>query len=147
MIAAKASAPAPRDTILEMLQTLLADRFKLAFHREKRELPVYALVVSKNGPKLTEAKDDSVSEINGGTNAEFRGVPMEMLANVLASSSRPAAGSTTADRFFTVEGVERGGTMPSSPCRVGGYSRRTSTIGSAGETEPSRAIGRLDTSG
>jgi uncharacterized protein (TIGR03435 family) len=39
-----------------MLQALLADRFKLTFHRETKELPMYALVVAKNGPKLQEAK-------------------------------------------------------------------------------------------
>jgi uncharacterized protein (TIGR03435 family) len=35
-----------------MLQALLADRFKLAIHREMREIPVYVLVVGKNGPKM-----------------------------------------------------------------------------------------------
>ena len=45
------TAPA-RDEIRKMLQTLLADRFKLAIHRETREMPVYALVVGKNGPRL-----------------------------------------------------------------------------------------------
>jgi uncharacterized protein (TIGR03435 family) len=35
-----------------MLQTLLADRFQLKFHRDKKELPAYALVVAKNGSKL-----------------------------------------------------------------------------------------------
>jgi uncharacterized protein (TIGR03435 family) len=39
----------------EMLQKLLADRFKLTFHREQRELPVYALVVAKGGAKLKAA--------------------------------------------------------------------------------------------
>jgi bla regulator protein BlaR1 len=39
-----------------MLQALLADRFKLTLHRESKELPVYALVIAKNGPKLQEAK-------------------------------------------------------------------------------------------
>ena len=39
-----------------MLQALLADRFKLTIHRETKELPIYALVVAKNGPKLQEAK-------------------------------------------------------------------------------------------
>jgi uncharacterized protein (TIGR03435 family) len=38
-----------------MLQALLADRFKLKMHTEKRELPVYALVVDKNGLKLAKA--------------------------------------------------------------------------------------------
>jgi uncharacterized protein (TIGR03435 family) len=39
-----------------MLQALLQDRFKLTLHRETKELPVYSLVVAKNGPKLQEAK-------------------------------------------------------------------------------------------
>jgi uncharacterized protein (TIGR03435 family) len=36
----------------QMLQTLLADRFKLRVHREMKEQDVYAIVVGKNGPKL-----------------------------------------------------------------------------------------------
>src|SRR6266853_4522944 len=39
-----------------MLQALLVDRFKLTLHRETKELPVYALGIAKNGPKLQEAK-------------------------------------------------------------------------------------------
>jgi uncharacterized protein (TIGR03435 family) len=40
----------------QMLQQLLADRFKLAIHREPRKLPVYFLTIAKNGSKLKEAK-------------------------------------------------------------------------------------------
>jgi uncharacterized protein (TIGR03435 family) len=40
-----------------MLQALLEDRFKLALHRETRQLPVYELVVVKNGLKLQPTKD------------------------------------------------------------------------------------------
>ena len=39
-----------------MLQALLADRFKLAVHRETKELPIYALVAGKNGPKFRAAE-------------------------------------------------------------------------------------------
>jgi uncharacterized protein (TIGR03435 family) len=39
----------------QMIRKLLADRFGLVFHREKRELSVYALVVAKAGPKLVPA--------------------------------------------------------------------------------------------
>ena len=39
------------------LQALLAERFKLKVHFEKRNLKVYALVVGKGGAKLTPAKD------------------------------------------------------------------------------------------
>jgi uncharacterized protein (TIGR03435 family) len=39
----------------EMIQKLLADRFGLKFHHEKRELSVYAIQIAKGGPKLTPA--------------------------------------------------------------------------------------------
>jgi len=38
-----------------MMQSLLADRFKLAMHHETKEMPVYSLVVAKSGSKLKEA--------------------------------------------------------------------------------------------
>jgi uncharacterized protein (TIGR03435 family) len=38
-----------------MLQALLADKFQLKAHRAPREIPVYALVVDKNGPKMKHA--------------------------------------------------------------------------------------------
>ncbi len=56
---AKPANPASREQLMLMLRSLLADRFKLALHEETRELPVYALVVAKNGPKLrTESASD-----------------------------------------------------------------------------------------
>ena len=36
-----------------MLQVLLSDRFKLAVHRETRQVPVYELVIAENGPSFT----------------------------------------------------------------------------------------------
>jgi uncharacterized protein (TIGR03435 family) len=39
-----------------MLQTVLADRLKLALHREAREVSVYALVLAKSGPRLQQSK-------------------------------------------------------------------------------------------
>lgn len=52
----------------QMLEALLADRFALKMHRETRELPVYALVVAKNGPKIKPAvvaEGSSVNSHNG----------------------------------------------------------------------------------
>lgn len=40
---------------MRMLRKLLAERFKLAFHRERKEMPIYALTVAKGGLKLKEA--------------------------------------------------------------------------------------------
>jgi uncharacterized protein (TIGR03435 family) len=45
-----------------MLRALLADRFKLAIHREQKEMSVYALTVAKGGSKLkitTMSPDDT----------------------------------------------------------------------------------------
>jgi uncharacterized protein (TIGR03435 family) len=38
-----------------MMRALLADRFQLKVHTETREMPVYALVVAKGGPKFRES--------------------------------------------------------------------------------------------
>jgi uncharacterized protein (TIGR03435 family) len=40
----------------QMLQNLLVERFQLVIHRETAVLPVYELVVAKNGPKLKESR-------------------------------------------------------------------------------------------
>ncbi len=45
------------DEHLSMVQRLLVDRFKLSIRREARPSPVYALVVGRDGPKLTPAAD------------------------------------------------------------------------------------------
>jgi uncharacterized protein (TIGR03435 family) len=57
-ILAKLPEGAPEAQIPEMLQALLADRFKMAVHRENKELPVYALVVGKGGLKMKAAVPD-----------------------------------------------------------------------------------------
>jgi uncharacterized protein (TIGR03435 family) len=46
---------ASNQQIAEMLQGLLADRFALKFHREQRELPVYALQVVAGGARMKES--------------------------------------------------------------------------------------------
>lgn len=59
-ISAKAGAPRTRDDVRLMLQALLADRFQLAFSREVRRLPVFALVRARKdgklGPRLIPSK-------------------------------------------------------------------------------------------
>jgi uncharacterized protein (TIGR03435 family) len=57
--AAKAeNADASTDQLRVMIQSLLADRFKLVVHRETKDLPVYTLTVGKSGPKMQPAKDN-----------------------------------------------------------------------------------------
>lgn len=56
-IVAKAAGPTPLPDLRLMMQALLADRFSLALHRDTRELPVFAIVVGPDGPKLTPSAE------------------------------------------------------------------------------------------
>ena len=55
-ITAKAPDGTPVTAMGPLLESLLAERFQLTFHREKRELPVYALVTARSdgslGPRM-----------------------------------------------------------------------------------------------
>jgi uncharacterized protein (TIGR03435 family) len=70
-IAAKAEGETPptKAVFRQMLQGLLADRFKLQVHWENRERPVYELVVGKSGPKLKQSAPDATPggrlQVNG----------------------------------------------------------------------------------
>ena len=63
-----------RDDFRQMLQTLLATRFQLKIHRAPKEMPVYALVVGKNGTKFHASVPDADPLIRvsfTGTNNEY----------------------------------------------------------------------------
>jgi uncharacterized protein (TIGR03435 family) len=86
-IAAKFPAGTPLDQVRVMLQNLLADRFKLKLHRESKELPIYALVATKNGPKLTESAPGTQGSI-GMSQGHLSGksVPVAALADRLSGA-------------------------------------------------------------
>jgi uncharacterized protein (TIGR03435 family) len=72
-----------------MLQRLLADRFQLALHREKRELPVYAITVAKSGAKITRNDKDPNGSFSFGAGPRVITVTngtIADLANVLQNS-------------------------------------------------------------
>ena len=82
-----------------MMQKLLADRFQLVFHHEKKELTVYALTVGKTGPKLT--KSDSPGTVpallfRGLGDLPARNATMEEFAGVMQSAvlDRPVVDQT-----------------------------------------------------
>jgi uncharacterized protein (TIGR03435 family) len=77
-ILATAPADVPKEQIPLMFQGLLAERFKLRFHRESRMMPVYALLVAEGGPKLKEAVPDDGTDgpakmSDGGISGTVRG--------------------------------------------------------------------------
>jgi uncharacterized protein (TIGR03435 family) len=69
----------PPPIMFLMLRTLLADRFKLAVHTESRELPIYALVMSRtdgrHGPQLNPAAVDCAALRGSRGNAPPAGPP------------------------------------------------------------------------
>jgi uncharacterized protein (TIGR03435 family) len=63
-ILAKIPVGQPADRAPEMMQNFLAERFKLAIHRENREQSVYALVVGRGRLKIKEATADE-ADVDG----------------------------------------------------------------------------------
>jgi uncharacterized protein (TIGR03435 family) len=65
-ISAKAGMDLKRDDVLVMLQSLLADRFRVVVRREVKQLPIYALVMArkdeKPGPRLIESRKGGCTE-------------------------------------------------------------------------------------
>ena len=92
-IEARAVGNPGKDQMRLMMQSLLADRFKLAVHTETKQLPVFALMlvkVGKTGPQLQPHSDESTCS----TAPPRPPVP----------GSAPAPPATVADRFPTVCG-------------------------------------------
>jgi uncharacterized protein (TIGR03435 family) len=85
-VLAKAPGPAKEDEMRLMLQTLLAERFHLTFHRETRTLPVLALVEVKGGHKMRPSQADQSQE--GRQDPQrgnvVRGASMAEMANELS---------------------------------------------------------------
>jgi uncharacterized protein (TIGR03435 family) len=84
--------PGP-DQIAPLLQSLLIDRFSMKFHREMRELTVYALVLDRNrkgGPKLkTKGPDENTAMNTHGGDGKSKlvgtGVSMGALARYVGN--------------------------------------------------------------
>ena len=113
----------------EMVRKLLEDRFALKTHEETKELPVYALVVAKGGPKMHEAKagDTYPNGVKGpdgkggagmmwfnGKELTAQGVPISNLMRFLSNQTgRTVIDKTglTGNYDFTLELPARQGPM------------------------------------
>lgn len=90
-IAAKAGSPATESELRVMLQSLLAERFKLTFHRQMKELSGYALVQGKDRNKLHPVEGDTGGEGSmTGSALIFEGhqMPMSRLTDILSGVVR-----------------------------------------------------------
>jgi len=108
-----------KDRMHALLQSLLADRFKLAIHRETKEMPFYALVVGKNGPRMPRAaieekdcvEDPAAADIPchrfmGGQGRGLHGqaVSMQDLVQFIENwTDKPVLDKTTLLGLFSIE--------------------------------------------
>ncbi len=83
-IVAKMPAGSLQNERAAMLQSLLAERFQLAVHQEKRQMQVYALVIAKGGHKL-QAVDGGIGGLTArGGQLHATAVPLSRLTDWLA---------------------------------------------------------------
>lgn len=86
---AKYDSAKQSEQMREMFRSLLADRFQLHVSHQTEELPVFALIVAKGGPKITPSQDHSRSgnEGHGDANLEtnhITGRPISGLIDILS---------------------------------------------------------------
>ena len=96
-----ADPPRTEDERRAMLRTLLADRFGLTMHRERREIPIYALVMARKdarpGPQLVRSTIDCEQ-----WNAEKRPrIGAGSASPVAPGGKRPVCQMLTTRRFIS----------------------------------------------
>ncbi len=108
-----------------MLQALLVDRFKLVMRKETKELPIYAVVVAKGGPRLEKAQclDEGVKDFgsachsfNGGRGRGLHGAAVDIADLALYVENwaqRPVVDKTGIAGLFHIE------TKPWQPINLG----------------------------
>jgi uncharacterized protein (TIGR03435 family) len=88
-IVAKAGAPAKEPEMRKMMQTLLAERFKLELHRQTKEVNAMVLTVAKGGHKLKEVEQEgSPSFSTGKLNLSGKGATITQLISFLSREIR-----------------------------------------------------------
>ena len=105
-ITAKLPEGSSEKQVPEMLQTLLAERFKLTLHRDTKEHAIYALVADKGGPKLKPAEvptGEAAAAAGSGSRGGGRGNMMMMMGpdgvHVKAASATLAGLGEMMSRF------------------------------------------------
>ena len=97
-IVGKSAEPASGAQLWSMVRPLLEERFNLRFHREPRTVSGFALVIGKNGAKLTRSEGGSSSISLAGGVLTARNAPLSSLAQILSGPMRqPVVDATGLD--------------------------------------------------
>jgi uncharacterized protein (TIGR03435 family) len=93
-VSAKIPAGATKEQFLIMLRNMLAERFKLTLHRDKKEMQMYELVVAKGGAKLKPSVEDPPKPPDAEADKKRAPEPMKLAADGYPTLS--GTGSTMA---------------------------------------------------
>jgi uncharacterized protein (TIGR03435 family) len=112
---AKATPGTNVPVLLEMVKTMLADQFHLAFHNESKVMPAYALTLAKDGPQLKQAAggrqacSNRAAQINGApaVHRECKNIAMPEFARMLGlgefrQDDRPVVDRTELSGIYDV---------------------------------------------
>jgi uncharacterized protein (TIGR03435 family) len=115
----------------DMLQPLLADRFKLRIHHESRDFPAFLLVVDKHGLKLQDLRRPDTGSTTFGIDCTFRnksgllsakGCSVSSLTGILQSAAgriildkTALTGRYNIDLHWTPDNAPVDGSVPSGP--------------------------------
>ena len=105
-IDAKTAEPTEKDNeFMAMLQTLLAERFHLAIHRETRTVQAYVLEIARGGPKLEKASDGAEGKTDAYRNGmRAQATTMDHFAEVLSRHvDYPVVNRTGLDGSFNLK--------------------------------------------
>jgi uncharacterized protein (TIGR03435 family) len=86
-----------KDKVPEMLQALLLERFNMSVHHETKDLPIYALIVGKNGSKLKKSEEGAAPVMMGPDGAKMKNAPRG--AMMVDGSGRIQANRVTMSGF------------------------------------------------
>ncbi len=123
-IVAKLPDGASKDDAPKMLQALLAERFKLAAHRDTQEHPVFVLLVGKDGPKLKESQG-TAEPIDAST-------PLKPGEMQMDGPNGPIRTSRNADGSMTMNMGAKGTATVKIDAQAGTMHMESSTVTMAG---------------
>jgi uncharacterized protein (TIGR03435 family) len=87
------------DEVLEMLRGILAERFHMKTHRETKDLPIYAIRVTKSG---ISAKEDPLDPAEGSVEAVTTGSEMSTVAKLPRGATLAIGGDKVEAKKFTM---------------------------------------------
>jgi uncharacterized protein (TIGR03435 family) len=108
-IYAKAGQPTNDDALfMELLRSLLAERFKLVLHRETRTASALVLEVARNGPKLVRAEPGeagtNTSSTRTGVSIDAHNTGMDSFAKILArQTDLPVVNQTGLEGIYNLK--------------------------------------------